>query len=97
MIQLPLFPDIPPPPEEKTVIPKIQTDSDFWKHHYSPKTFGSYIGQDEDTVCAKIERGKIKAINLNPGGQKARYAIPKAELDKFKPEEYRGVYKHLRD
>lgn len=94
--QLPLFPNIPPP-EEKTVIPKIQTDSDFWKHHYSPKTFGAYIGQDEDTVCAKIERGTIKALNLNPGGIKARYAIPKAELDKFKPEEYRGVYKHLRD
>jgi len=95
MIQLSLFPDIPPP-EEKPVNLKVQTDPDFWKNHHSPKTFGSYIGQDEDTVCAKIERGKIKAINLNPGGVKARYAIPVSELEKFKPEEYRGVYKHLR-
>lgn len=96
MTQLPLFPDIAPP-EGKNTIPKIQADCDFWKNHYSPKTFGAYIGQNEDTICIKIESGKIKAINLNQGGQKARYAIPKEELDKFKPEEYRGVYKHLRD
>lgn len=96
MIQLPLFPDIPPP-DEKHNKAKAQPDPDFWNLHFSPKTFGSYIGQDEDTVCSKIERGLIRAVNLNKGGIKARYAIPIAELEKFQPEEYKGVYKHLRD
>lgn len=91
--QLQLFPDIPPP-EEKISFPRMIPDKEFWKEHLSPKAFGAYIGQDEDTVCRKIEKGYIKAVNLNPRGEKARYAIPVTELDKFKPE-YRGVYKHL--
>lgn len=94
--QLGLFEDFEPP-EEKSKNHKLEIDCNFWENHLSPKSFGSFIGQDEDTICNKIDKGMIKAINLNPGGVKARYAIPKDELKKFEKPEYQGVYKHLKD
>lgn len=86
MEQLSLFPDIPPP-EEKTSFPRMIPDADFWQKHITPKAFGSYIGQDEDTICRKCTAKQINAVNLNPQGDKARWAIPIKELEKFQQSE----------